>query len=290
MKTLAIATSALLLTLMSGPAVHAASPFKQALSQGRALGQQGNPIKALPHFQRALQLADTDRQKAEATLELGECFRETDDIARALPLLDKAVGLAEKASESDDILIAALANRALLLQNEGRKQEAYDNYVRCIAVFDKQSDPDLTAKAKIQNNAGLLHAQCNNHENAILLYKKSLESAGDDPSLAVLRMSCLGNMAISYKDLNDLAKADQCAREALAQAGEEDKEGIDYASVLFQQGQVKLAQKNYKEASPILKTACTIMERNLGKDSAQVKEMLESYHACQAVLQNKEKQ
>jgi len=259
--------------------------IKLALEQGRKLASSGELKQALSCFQRALDLATAKHpdslDQAEALNELGECYREMGESEKAIPLLKKAIDIADKADTEKETLVAALANLALLYSDAGQSQEAFKCYMRCLPEVNKMPHPDMGTRAKIENNIGLLIARSNGHEKAIKMYELALFHAGDDDSLAPLRVSCLGNIAMSYKALNELGKAEQFASQAVKEARQSlGPEDSDYGFVLAQKGMILSDEHKYNEAKAALSEAIAILEKLLGSEHPQLANIKSAYAEC----------
>ena len=284
-------TTALLvvLTLSTSASYAATNPEVNAtLRKGRGFTQAGEPLKALPVFEMALKLATAKSpgsvDEAEALSELGECYREAGQSAKALPLLEKAIDIAEKKGDRE-ISIAALANLALLLSDAGKYKDSLACYMRCLSEIGKMPHPDTSTQAKLENNMGLLLEKSELHEQAIRMYQRSLDHAADDESLNGLRVSCLGNMAMSYRAAKNLPKAEECASQAVNQAKESlGEDNLDTGFVLAQQGMILVESKKFKEAKPVLSQAIAILQKSLGAEHPQVADVKASYAECLAGL------
>ena len=282
-------TTALLmvLTLSASASYAATNPEVEAnLRKGRGFTQAGEPLKALTIFEMALKLATAKSpgsvDEAEALSELGECYREAGQSAKALPLLEKAIDIADKKGDQE-ILIAALANLALLLSDAGKNRESLGCYMRCLTEMRKMPNPDKSTQAKLENNMGLLLEKSDLHEEAIRMYQCSLNHAADDESLNGLRVSCLGNMAMSYRAAKNFPKAEEYASQAVSQAKQSlGEDNLDTGFVLAQQGMILVESKKFKEAKPALSQAIAILQKSLGAEHPQVANVKASYAECLA--------
>src|SRR5260370_6114836 len=131
------------------------------------------------------------------------------------------------------------------------------------------------------NNMGLLIAKSGKDERAIVMYERALKHAANDPSVADLRIACLGNIAMSYRALKDLAKAEDYASKAVEEAKQAiGTENPDYGFVLAQQGVILLDDHKYEDAKESLSESIAILEKSLGNDNPQLAGIKKSYAKC----------
>jgi len=290
MKAAVVALSITLALCTLSKALAASDPAVNAeLRNGRKVGASGEPRQALPHFQKALDLATAKSEgsldQAEALMELGECYREAGQSDKGMPLLSKAIGIAEKVDGGSEILVAALANLALLDSDAGRCQDSLKCYKRCLAEIGKMPHPDIATQAKLENNMGLLMAKSNLDEQAIKMYERALTRSANDSSMAGLHISCLGNIAMSYRALKNLAKAEEYASNAVKEAKQAMPiDDPDYGFALAQQGMILVDDHKYEEARIALSEAIAVLGKALGDDHPQVAQVKISYAECMAAL------
>src|SRR5262249_10238357 len=147
----------------------------------------------------------------------------------------------------------------------GDYQESFKYYMRCLTELNKMPEPDQGTRAKIEMNVGLLIARSNKPEKAIEMYERALHHAEGDDTLLPLHISCLGNIAMSYKALKDYPKAEEYAEQSVKEARQAlEPQSTDFGFVLAQQGMILTEDHKYDEAKTALKEAMSILEKSLG--------------------------
>ena len=151
--------------------------------------------------------------------------------------------VSESAKDTFNLILAyyfmGFANQRMGVMDKGLLY-AKKCYELCLA----SGDEEMTSS--VLNNIGNIYMVNNQHENAIIYFKKTLDverKLGRKPNQAIR----LGNIATCYMKLNMLDKALNCALEGIELellGGRPDKLAIRY----LQAGEIYTAMENYKKA------------------------------------------
>ena len=122
--------------LMGSTGAQAAEAWKDLNSQVLQLYQAGNPQKALPIAEKALQKAETEfgQNAPETALSLNNLallYKKEGQYDKAIPLYERSLSIAEKvAGPRDEDLLVPLNNLAFVYESAGQKEKAERVYER----------------------------------------------------------------------------------------------------------------------------------------------------------------
>jgi tetratricopeptide (TPR) repeat protein len=207
----------------------------------------------------------------------------------ALPLLRRALAIAENTLEPGHIAVAAsLSGLAMVHLAQGRYQEAEPLYRRSLSVLEKALGPVHPGVAKSLNSLALLYRLLGRYKEAALLHRRALaiyEKLGKHKKAASIKRSMQKVLAARRKV--DRAKAGEAIRldaqmvrlyragryaeaASLAQralAIYEKTLGPGHrrvAASLYFLALLYHAQSRYKDAEPLFRRALAIQEKSLG--------------------------
>jgi CHAT domain-containing protein/tetratricopeptide (TPR) repeat protein len=218
-------------------------------------------------------LAHTQSRKAdELNRRVIELYR-AGRYAEAIPLVQQALAIYEKALGPDHPDVAtAVNNLALLYDKQGRTAEAEPLYKRALPIYEKAFGPDHPDVAASLNNLTALYRNQGRYAEAEPLIKRALaidqKALGPDhPDVA----TDLSNLAYLYDGQGRTAEAEPLLKRALAIY--EKALGPDHPNVaasLNNLAEFYHDQGRYAEAEPLDKRSLAIIERALGPDHPHV--------------------
>ncbi len=167
---------------------NAAEDLAQAYRQGFEALRDDKVDQALPHFERALEIAERqygvdDPRTAVELNNVGEVFRLVGDNERAIAYLKRALAIEQEHGNSVSIATAmnnlALANRSL-----NRLGEAEEYYEQALQLLQNGLGPNHPDVAKTLNNLALIYAAEGHPERAGTMLDRavriSTEAVGPD--------------------------------------------------------------------------------------------------------------
>jgi len=228
-----------------------ADELVEAGSRGIELFRAERYEAALPHFRRALELAEArfgaDSPAIAVELNnLAEVYRLLGRHDEALPLYERALALDRRQEQVDPVgLATTLNNLALTYRAQGRLDEAEPLYLRSLELLEEalgNNHPDI---AKSLNNLAVLYRQQGRPERARPLLERALGIArrslgGDHPTRTTLERNLatlddeLGGRAATAAELEpaaDAATTANAAASAPRQGGRDGRFFIHLASV-----------------------------------------------------------
>ncbi|MEU6792475.1 tetratricopeptide repeat protein [Nonomuraea wenchangensis] len=107
------------------------------------LGEHG---EAIHHLRRALDLADNDRRRIAASINLADAHRYSGDTASAESLCREALALARR--EAPALTGFALQHLGKALAELGRVREAREALEEALALRMSEGDPELIARTR----------------------------------------------------------------------------------------------------------------------------------------------
>ena len=186
--------------------------------RGRALVANGEARAAIPVLQEALSLAEPQHDPPQETrllYHLGSALYDAGNYQEALTYLDRALEGAI-AGDDDPVLVGKITvylGHILYIRDD--VDGALKHYARARDLFG--SFGDLKALACIYSGLSLAFQRKGDMTNALRYSKLSLGAfeAQQDARQAARE---LNNVAMKYRELNDLPQALECAREAVGRA------------------------------------------------------------------------
>ena len=242
----------------------------------------GNYPEARGLFEQNLALAEeslTDDLPA-ALNNLALLYRAQGDYAKALPLLERALAILEKAlgPEHSDVA-TTLNNLAELYRAQGDNAKALPLYERALAIYEKALEPEHPDVPKTLNNLALLYYALGDYARALPLYERALairkKTLGSEhPDVA----TTLNNLALLYRAQGDNAKALPLYERALAIAEKTlGPEHPNVAQTLSNLAFLYCAEGDYAGALPLTERAATILRNKLPKEHPDLKRVEQNY-------------
>jgi len=260
-----------------GPEVRAL--LRQA---GDAYGA-GQIPKGIEIATQALALA---RREGEEHLDVAECVealgvlhRALGDLASALPFLQEALSIREKALGDDNAIVArSMMNVGLLHQAMGDLALAEPLLRRTLEICRKALGDDHLVVAAASHNLGFLLQATGKYAEAEALLQRAIairrEKLGSDHLDVALTLACLG---LLYRDTGDLAAAEPVLKEALSIREKRLGDAhVDVAASLDDLGLLYREVGNYAAAEPLISRSLAMARRVLGEDHPYVATPLNS--------------
>ncbi len=157
-----------------------ADDLSDAQDRGTELLRAGRYAEALPHFEKALDLAEArfgpeDPAVANDLNNLAETQRLLQRYDNAEQLYLRAIMIDERQRGADDPgLAATLNNLALVYKAQGRYPDAERLYLRSLAILEKALGPNSPDVAKSLNNLAVLYRTQGQVEKARPLQERAL--------------------------------------------------------------------------------------------------------------------
>jgi CHAT domain-containing protein len=259
--------------------LHAQSDeLKETYDQGMALVTAGRYNKAIPYFEKILELHEqkfgSEHPNTTKSLnDLGLLYSKQGRYAEAEPLFKRSLAIREKAlgAEHPDVA-TSLNNIALNYNAQGRYGEAEPLLKRSLAIREKALGPDHPDVALSLNNIALNYNAQARFGEAEPLLKRSLaileKALGPEhPNVAL----SLNSIAKNYNNQGRYAEAEPLFKRSLAIR--EKALGAEHPDVATSLNNIALnynAQGRYGEAEPLLKRSLAIREKALGPDHPNV--------------------
>ncbi len=178
---------------------------------GRAFVQTRKWSEAFRALTRSAEIfADLgdDEGRSIAVLNIGIVHHEQGRYAEASGHYRTAFDLAGRAG-SELVAIDAMNNLAVLATIQGFAKEAVDRYAECIRLYEARDD--TAGAARSWHNAGMVHADAENHCEAIACFERALMLTEDEQASELV-----GNVHLSHA--RSLMETGRCAG-AIATSG-----------------------------------------------------------------------
>jgi len=243
-------------------ASHAAERALYETQVARALGLQQQFDAAQAVLDTVEQAAATLPQGATAThvrarltIERGRVWNSGGDFARARPLFEQAVALADSAG-LDALAVDAAHMVAIAAFNDSAKADALEWNRRAIARAEAAKDPEARRwRASLLNNLGWTEHDLGHYDVALDLFQRALAariemddtSGTHDARWAVARC------------LRSLGRIDEALAQQRALLSADAKDGAPDGYVNEEIGECLLAQHKDAEASPYFRAAYELL-------------------------------
>jgi len=228
---------------------------------------------AEPHLVAAIELAESDNQRAAAANALGMLYLDQARYAEAEPLLTQFLKLVEQLHGKDHPETAtALNNLAWLLRTTNRLAKAEPLMHRVLTIKEQAYGPEHPNVATALNNLSLLLEATNRMAKAEPLIRRALtikeQSYGaEHPGVAI----SLNNLAQLLQGTNRMAEAEPLMRRALTI--DEQSYGAEHhrvATDLSNLARLLQAINRMAEAEPLYRRALAIDEQSYGAEHPKV--------------------
>jgi tetratricopeptide (TPR) repeat protein len=158
----------------------------------------------------------------------------------------------------------AIYNLASLYQRQGRLPEAERLHRLALDHIERVRGPFDPAVAQSLNDLGALYRSLAKYSRAIDHLERAVQILNQTPSLKIA-CSVFNNLAITYYDVAQYAKANTFARRALAIAESGDcEDASDLGYILNSIGLMHLRKKKYTDAQSALRKAALTFAGTLG--------------------------
>jgi CHAT domain-containing protein/Tfp pilus assembly protein PilF len=191
--------------------------------------------------------------------------------ADAIPLIQRALAIAEKISGPDDLNVAFLLDDlAGVYEEQGRYTDAEPLYRRSLSIREKVLGPDDPDLAVGLNNLANLCLYQGRHAEAEPLLKRSLAIrqkvlGPEHPDVA----AALSNLASLYYDQGRYADAEPLYKRSLA-IQEKARNDFNGAVTLVNLADLYEDEGRYADAEPLLKRSLALYEKTRGRDHPDV--------------------
>ena len=214
---------------------------------------------------------DADRAMHDARVLCADAAQraDRDDFAGALPLLERALALAERARGPQDPQVAFVTDRLADVYLDLRDTaKAEPLFARTLALMDETPGRDHPSTAFVRARLARLHQLQGDRLKAETLVKEALDvierSVGPDHLLFVRSLMTL---EVLRDDADDLEQAADIARRQLSILEKLDyTDTVLYAQVMSNLGSVYLGQDDPR-AEDVLKRSLALAEKLRGPDS-----------------------
>jgi CHAT domain-containing protein/tetratricopeptide (TPR) repeat protein len=241
---------------------------------GRALGGQGKYAEALPHLEKALQLAEraygADHLKTVSIRDdLAKFHAELGQYAKAEPLFRRSLRIEEVQLGKDHPDVAqSLHNLARCCRELGLYAQAEPLYQRSLQILEARLGKDHPRTADCLVYLGGLYTDMGHYAKAEPLHRRSLQInearlGKDHPSVA----NNLHSLANLYQRMGQYAQAEPLYQRSLQIF--EARFGKDHPSVatsLMCLAYLYSNMEQYAQAEPLYQRCLQIYEARLGKD------------------------
>jgi CHAT domain-containing protein len=227
---------------------------------------------------------EKDREVYEAHRESTEAGTLSDagKYNEAIPHLEQALEVGEKALGPDDAYVGALAIRlGRLLRDKGDYSRAQTMLERAVNISERRLGPEDPQTAVALDTLGLVFRSTGNSAKADELFQRAMEITqkslgGGHPRMATYLMQ----MALQYQDRGDFGQAVPELQRALAIA-EKTLEPDDFLSIalLHDLGDIYLNQDDLDHAEPLTLRALELMEKKYGPEHPNVATCLQNLGA-----------
>ena len=180
---------------------------------------------------------------------------------RAVPLLDRAIELAEKSGYSQMPLQLSIAKiRALALLPEPKTAEGREQATKLLAktLAEAQKDHIVGAETDLLSQAGELALQTQDYAGA----ERSFHQAADiakDASLPRMEAGALLELSRIYREEDQLAKASLVIRQAV-QIVQRAEQGYDLPLFIAEEAEVQAARGSIRSADALYDRATSLVE------------------------------
>ena len=218
---LVAASIAFALPAHAAPQAAPATPFDGELAAAKA-AMNTEPRKAYDHAKAAM--AITDRQPtnakhsvehATATWLMGEAMIRNKHPDAALPILNEALSVVEKASPNTKLHGDVLKSRGRAAAALGKVQPALTDFQAAFQIYQKAHEPRSEAIAL--QEIGSIYSDARDYPHVLQYYAQSQETFAKDP---VLNLTADNNRGFALKDMGKLPEAEVAFRRAYAAAAE----------------------------------------------------------------------
>jgi CHAT domain-containing protein/tetratricopeptide (TPR) repeat protein len=247
---------------------------------GRVLVKQGRYPEAQALFKKALAIQKRNfgpvhRDVARTSNSLGDLCRRTGDYHESERYFQDGVVACRGWAGSDTVAAMICNNLGILYQEEGRRFEAEQQYLRVVDLYDSASCREPLKLATAIDNLARLWHESGRYADAERLYAQALgifETYAGPGSPDVARS--LNNIAFLWKQTGEYDRADQALRRAIAvQEAVFGSRHPAVAASLNNLAYVQIARGNMAEADALMQRAIAINE---AAGPAQAKSLAEN--------------
>ena len=183
-RVFAILLLALVLAGARAARAQEGDPLREVYERGMALFEAGRYEEAVPHFERALSIAEErlgpdDPELATDLVNLGEVYRLVGRLDDAERLFRRALELdRRRAATHPERLAVTLNDLGLLLRMRGRLEEAERLYRESLALLEKAYGPRHPDVAKVLSNLAHVELARGRPERALALLHRARDIVG----------------------------------------------------------------------------------------------------------------
>jgi tetratricopeptide (TPR) repeat protein len=272
---------ALGLWILACPASLAGDGNPKLLNQQvNQLIEQGKYQEAIPIAERALEMAKRARgpeqpETADALNNLGFLFQKTGDYAKAEPLYQEALRIAQKTPEHPYTAMV-LNNLGELYRAMGEYAKAEPPYQEALRIRQKFLGPENPVTASSLNNLALLYQAMGEFAKAEPLFREVLRIRRKvlGPEHTDTAMS-LNNLALLCQAMGEYIDAELFLQEALRI--QQKVLGPEHAATAISLNNLAVlyqAMGEYTEAEPLLQEALRIFQKILGPENRHTAQSL----------------
>jgi tetratricopeptide (TPR) repeat protein len=241
----------------------------------KVLGDILGGARAVSQYERRVaicekMLGSNHPHTVQCIYDLGALLEDHGELARARPLLERALAIQEKLAtepESDELLATRIHQLAHLLCEQGELKEARDLEERALQIYQKALGPDAPETANslnvlgriVRNQGDLATARCF-IEQGLAAREKVLGFDHSDTAFS------LHDLALLLRAQGDLKEARTLMERALAIREKKIFEFRYTATSLDDLASLLRTQGDFAKARPLLERALSMRESQLGAD------------------------
>ncbi|MEO1017551.1 MAG: tetratricopeptide repeat protein [Pseudomonadota bacterium] len=161
----------------------ASQELTRAYRQGFEALRDDDAASALPHFQRALEIAERqygvdDPRTAVELNNLGEVFRLVGDNRRAAAYLERALAIEREHGTSASVA-TTMNNLALSYRSMNQLESAELLYEEALQLLQSGLGPNHPDVAKALNNLAMIYAAQGHSDRALLMIERAVQVSTD---------------------------------------------------------------------------------------------------------------
>ena len=183
--------------------------------QGTACSIQGDNIKGIDYFTKALKIAEETQNLKDMTTSInniGVIYYEQGNNKKAMEYYLRSLEIAEKMKRKKSIAFA-LGNLGNVYKNLGQMDKAIESQTRCLQLAEEVKDEE--SKANALHSLAVIYSDLYQDEKALDYDTRALaiHTAADDQNAMAQSMIIIG---LSYSRLNQAAKGIEILEKSLA--------------------------------------------------------------------------
>jgi uncharacterized protein (TIGR03067 family) len=244
---------------------------------GHTLWKQKRFAEAARSLEEAVPLArevfgDRSVRTARVLHGLASVYHAQGFAAQAEPAWEEALAILDAQKDTPASVLEDITNNlALVCQTLGHLQRAEELFQRSLKISEKRHQADDPETAKTLNNLGMFYLAVGAPEKAEDYLHKAVDVFArkygkDDPRTVVFE----SNLAVLYRTTGQYHKAEPLLKNALEIWEEYDKNHVNVARILNNQGTLYQAMGQRKKSAGLLQRALTILRAQKDVNPAEL--------------------